>query len=49
MEPQAGQQVPQAESVSVSLQLCSLQARSARASSPRELWARCSLLSAQSP
>jgi len=33
----------------VSLQLCSLQARSARASSPRELSARCSLLSAQSP
>ena len=49
MEPQAGQQVPQAESESVSLQLCSLQARSALASSPRELWVRCSLLSAQSP
>ncbi len=48
-ELQAGPQVPQAESESVSLQLCSLQARSARASSPRELSARCSLLSAQSP
>jgi hypothetical protein len=49
MEPQAGQQVPQAESESVSLKVCSPQAHSARASSPPELWARCSLLSAQSP
>jgi len=49
MESQAGQQVPQAESESVSLQLYSLQARSARASSPQELSARCSLLLAQSP
>ncbi len=49
IEPQAGQQVPQAESESVSLRVCSPQAQSARALSPRELWARCSLLSAQSP
>jgi hypothetical protein len=49
IEPRAGQQVPQAESESVWLQVCSPQAHSARASSPRELWARCSLLSAQSP
>ena len=48
-ELQAGPQVPQAESESVSLQVCSPQAHSARASSPRELSARCSLLSAQSP
>jgi hypothetical protein len=46
---QAGPQVPQAESESVSLQLYSLQVRSARASSPQELSARCSLLLAQSP
>ena len=49
MESQAGQQVPQAESESVSLQVCSSQAHSARASSPRDLLARCSLLLAQSP
>ena len=49
MEPQAGQQVPQAESESVSVQVYSPQAHSAQASSPRELWARCSLLSARSP
>ena len=46
---QAEQQVPQAESESVSLQLCSLQARSARAWSPREQQAPCSLLSTQPP
>jgi hypothetical protein len=41
MEPQAGQQMPEAESESVPLEVCSPQAYSGQAYSPREL-AQCS-------